>query len=63
MASLHFLKHCTQKPIHERTILLRFLSGHNLESSQTNVYIKNKFQTTFAQGGGGVKSVSRVDCE
>jgi hypothetical protein len=39
------------------------VSGHNLESSQTydvvyNVYIKNQFQTTVAQGvgGGGVKS-------
>jgi hypothetical protein len=34
------------------------VSGHNLENSQTwgsvyNVYIKNQFQITFAQGGGG----------
>ncbi len=41
------------------------VSGQN-ESSQTwgsvyNVYITNKFYTTFAQGGG-VKSVSRGDC-
>jgi hypothetical protein len=34
------------------------VSGHNLERlrlevSVYNVYIKNQFQTTFAQGGGG----------
>jgi hypothetical protein len=28
-----------------------------------NVYITNQFQPTFAQGGGGVKSISRGDCE
>jgi hypothetical protein len=28
-----------------------------------NVYITNQFQTTSAQGGRGVKSVSRFDCE
>ncbi len=30
------------------------VSGHNLENSQTLLYIANQFQTTFAQGGGGV---------
>jgi hypothetical protein len=41
-------------------------SGHNIESSQLlySVFtITNKFQPTFAQGGGGVKSVGRSDCE
>jgi hypothetical protein len=28
-----------------------------------NVYISNQFQTTFAGGGGGGKSVGRGDCE
>jgi hypothetical protein len=27
------------------------------------MYITNQFQTTFAPGGGGVKSFSRGDCE
>ncbi len=40
------------------------VSGHNLKSFLHNVYITNQFQTTFARGqGGGVKSVSRGDCE
>jgi hypothetical protein len=35
-----------------------------LEVFVHNVYITNQLQTTFAQGrGGGVKSVSRGDCE
>ncbi len=42
--------------------------GLNLESSQTwgsvyNVYITTRFQTTFAQRGVGIKSVSRGDCD
>ena len=54
--------------IHERTITLRFLGiilrVLRLEVSVYNVYITNQFQTTFAQGGGGgIKSVSRGDCE
>jgi hypothetical protein len=43
------------------SIILRVL---RFEVSVYNVYITNQFQTTFAQGrGGGVKSVSRGDCE
>jgi hypothetical protein len=38
-------------------IILRVL---RLEVSIYNVYITNKFQTTFAQGGRGVKSVVEV---
>jgi hypothetical protein len=43
------------------------VSGHNLKSSETwgsveNVYITSQFQTSFAEGRGGVKSVSRGDC-
>jgi hypothetical protein len=34
-----------------------------LEFSVYNVYITSQFQTTFAGGGGGGKSVSRGDCE
>jgi hypothetical protein len=36
-----------------------------LEVSVYNVYITNQFPTTFArvEGGKGVKSVSRGDCE
>ena len=49
--------------IHERKILLRFLDiilrVLRLEVSVYNVHITNKFQTTFA-GGGGVKFVSGV---
>jgi hypothetical protein len=42
-------------------IILRVL---RLEISVYIVYITNQFQTTFAGGGGGgVKSVSRGDCE
>jgi hypothetical protein len=34
------------------------------DRNPTNVYITNQCQTTFAKGGwGGVKSVSRGDCE
>jgi hypothetical protein len=42
-------------------IILRVLT--RLEVSVYNVYIKNQFQTTFAQEGGGGrgKSVSRGD--
>jgi hypothetical protein len=44
--------------IHELTISLRFLGiilgVLRLEVSVYNVYITNQFQTTFAQGGGGV---------
>jgi hypothetical protein len=56
--------------IHERTISSRLLDiilrVLRLEVSVYNVYITNRFQTTFAQGEGGggvVKSVSRGDCE
>ncbi len=53
--------------IHERTISSRFLgiilSVLRLEVSLYNVYISNQFQTTFAQGEAGVKSISRGDCE
>jgi hypothetical protein len=53
--------------IHERTIPLRFLGiilrVRRLEVSVYNVYITNQFQTTFAEVGGGVKSVSKGDCE
>jgi hypothetical protein len=41
-------------------IISRVLS---LEVSIYNIYITNQFQTTFAQGGGGIKSGSRGDCE
>jgi hypothetical protein len=41
-------------------IMLRVL---RLEVSLYNVFITNQFQTTFAQRGEGVKSVSRGDCE
>jgi hypothetical protein len=42
-------------------LILRVL---RLEVSVYNAYITNQLQTTFAQrGGGGVKSVSRGDCE
>jgi hypothetical protein len=45
--------------------LLRFLGIKlrvlRLEVSMYNVYITNQFQPTFAQEGGGVKSVSRGD--
>jgi len=41
-------------------IIVRVL---RLEVSVYNAYITNQFQTTFAQGGRGVKSVSRGDCE
>jgi len=41
-------------------VILRVL---RLEVSVYNVYITNQLQTTFAQRGGGVKSVSRGDCE
>ena len=36
------------------------VSGHNLEVSVYNVYIVNQFQTTFAQGGGGVHPLVEV---
>jgi hypothetical protein len=56
--------------IYEHTISLRFLSiilrVLKLEVSVNNVFITEQFQTPFAQrggGGGGRKSVSRVDCE
>jgi hypothetical protein len=41
------------------------VSGHNLESFQAEVSVYNVYitNTTFAQGGEGVKSVSRGDCE
>jgi hypothetical protein len=41
--------------IHERTILLRFLSIilRILRLEVYNVYITYQFQTTFAGGGGG----------
>ncbi len=42
--------------IHERTISLRFLGiilkVLRIEVSVSNMYITNKLQTTFAQGGG-----------
>jgi hypothetical protein len=46
-------------------IILKVL---RLEVSVQNVYIRNQFQptfsqTTFSQEEGGVKSVSRGDCE
>ncbi len=50
--------------IHERTISLRFLGiilrvvKH--EVSVHNVYITNKFRTTFNQGGRGVKPLVEV---
>ncbi len=51
--------------IHERAISLRFLGILlrilKLEVSVYNVYITNQLQTTFAQGGWGVKSVSTVE--
>ena len=52
----------------ERTISLRFLGiilrVLRLKVFVYNVDITNQFQTTFAQrGGGGVKSVSRGNCE
>ncbi len=47
----------TRSRIHERTISLRFLGKilRDLRNklSVYNVYIKNQFQTTFVQGGGG----------
>jgi hypothetical protein len=50
--------------IHERTISWRFpgiiLRVLRLEVSVYNVNITIQFQTTFAQGGGGVKSVVEV---
>jgi hypothetical protein len=48
--------------IHEHTVSLRFLLLRvlRLEVSVYNVYIKNQFQTTFAQGGGGVNLLSEV---
>ncbi len=55
--------------IRERIISLRFLGiilrVLRLEVFAYIVYITNQFQTTFAWGGGrgGVKSVSRGDCE
>ncbi len=44
------------------------VSGHILrvlrfEVSVYNVYITNQLQSIFSPGGGGVKSVSRGDCE
>ncbi len=57
----------TRSRIHERTISLRFLGiilrVFRLEISVYNVYITNQFQTTFAQGVKGVKSVSIGACE
>ncbi len=53
--------------IHERTISLRFkgkvLRVCRLEVSVYNVSLPTSFQTTFAQKGGGVKSVCTGDCE
>ncbi len=59
----------TRSRIHERTISVRFLGiilkvlRH--EVSVYNVFIINQLQTTLLLrgGGGGVKSVSRGDCE
>jgi hypothetical protein len=49
------------------TISLKFLgiiwSVLRLEVSVYNVYITNQFQATFSQGGRGVKSLSRGDCD
>jgi hypothetical protein len=45
------------------------VSGHNRDRSRLEVSVytmfttTNQFQTTFAEGGRGVKSVSRSDCE
>jgi hypothetical protein len=41
-------------------IILRVL---RLEVSVYNVYITNQFKTTIAQGGRGVKSISRGGCK
>jgi hypothetical protein len=50
--------------IHKREILLRFLGiilrVLNLEASIYNVYITNQFRSTFAQRGGGDKSIVEV---
>jgi hypothetical protein len=64
----HLAARTVLRPIHEHTILLRFLGMIlrvlRLEVSVYNVDITNQFQTTFAQGGKGrVKSVRRGDCE
>jgi hypothetical protein len=64
-SNLHILN---RNRIHEHTILLRFLDiilrVIRLEVSVDNVCITNQFQTTFAQGWeGGVKFVTRGDCE
>jgi hypothetical protein len=56
--------------IHEYKITFRFL-GIIVRAlrpevaiySAYNVYVINQFQTTFSQGGGGVKSVSSGDKE
>ncbi len=51
--------------IHKCTISLSFLSKIlrvlRLAVSVYILYIKDQFQATFAQGGGGVKSVSTVE--
>jgi hypothetical protein len=39
----------------------RILRVLRFEASVDNVYFTNQCQTTFAQGGGGVKSVCRGD--
>ncbi len=53
--------------IHVSTISFRFLGiilrVLRLEVSVYKVYITNQFQTTFDQSEGGVKSISRGDCE
>jgi hypothetical protein len=50
------------------TFIFVEVSEHNLIEfsegvSEYNVYNTNQFQTTFAEGGRGVKSISRGDCE
>jgi hypothetical protein len=69
-ACLRFGSHNTTflRWIHERTISLRVLGKIfrvlKLAVFLNIVYITNQFQTTFAQGRrGGVKSISRGDCD
>ncbi len=66
-ASRFILICVSRSQIHGRTVSLRFLGiilrVLRLEVSSYNVYITNQFQTTFAQVGRGVKSISKGVCE
>ncbi len=58
----------TRSQIHDHTILLRFLGMYNLESSQTlGFHLQclhyKPVSNHFCSKGGGVKTVSRGDCE